>query len=149
MPEPDRGERLGGHPPALGPAQTPVDERQAGVGHGRGAGQELEALEHEPDDLVADRGQLVLGQPGDVAPVEAQGPRGRPVQPAEQPEQGRLARPAGAHDGHRVAPLHHQVDPVKGPNLDPVEAVQLGHADGLDHRGAGLEHGQPPGPGQS
>src|SRR5215211_4040128 len=163
VPEPDRGQGLGGQPPPLGPAKAPVDKGQADVGDRRGPGQQLEVLEHEPDDPVADRGQLVLGQPGDVAAVEAQGPRGRPVQPAEQPQQGRLARPARPHDGHRVAPLHPQVDPVQGPHPDPVQAVDLAHLNSLDHgllashpRGrlafatrCRPGHCQPPGPGQS
>src|SRR5215216_4720720 len=133
VPEPDRLQGLGGQAAALPPAQPPVDQRQADVGHRRGPGQQLEALEHEAHDPVADRGQLVPGQPGHVPSVEPQRPRGRPVQPAEQPEQGRLARPARPHDGHGVAPLHHQVDPVKGPHLDPVQAVHLGHLEGLNH----------------
>jgi hypothetical protein len=137
VPEPDRLQGLGGQPAALAPSQPPVDQGQADVGHRRGPGQQLEALEDEADDPVADRGQLVPGQPGHVPPVEPQRPRGRPVQPAQQPEQGRLARPARPHDGHRVAPLDHQVDPVQGPHLDPVQAVHLGHAKGLDHRRLG------------
>src|SRR3712207_8611003 len=47
--EPDRGQGLGGQPAPLGPAEAPVDQRQPDVGHGRGPGQQLEALEDEAD----------------------------------------------------------------------------------------------------
>ena len=96
VPEPDRLEGVGGQPAVLALAQAAVDQRQADVADRRGPGQQLEVLEDEAHDLVAHRCQLVLGQPGDVAPVEAQRPRGRAVQPpSSSPSRVDLPDPLG------------------------------------------------------
>src|SRR6266545_3160312 len=85
------------------------------------------------DQRPGDRHPLLLaaGQPGDVPALERERAAGRPVQAAEQPQQGRLARPARPHDRQRVPLRNDQIDPVKCPHLDPVKAVHLGNADRL------------------
>src|SRR6266508_57627 len=148
--EPDRLERGDRPPAALGAAEPAVDQRQADVADGRGPRQELEALEDEPDHLVAHQRQLVVGEAGHGPPLEPQRAAGRPVQPAEQPEQGRLPRPARPHDRQRVAGRDLEVNPVERPDFDPVQPVDLGDAPSLHHGmasgiGCRLGHGQAPG----
>ena len=60
----DPVERRPGALPALPAAHAGVDQRQLHVLQRRGAGQQVEGLEHEPDLPVAHPGQLVVGEPG-------------------------------------------------------------------------------------
>src|SRR5262249_28984201 len=82
----DGSERLDGQPPPLGRMRTAflcVEQRQLDVLDRGRARQQVEALEHESDLLVADRRQLVVGQPRYVAAVQVIAARGRPVEAAE------------------------------------------------------------------
>jgi hypothetical protein len=63
--------RVGNSPGAV------VEQRQLDVLHGRGARQQVEALEDEADLLVADRRELVLPEAVDPLAVEGVGPRRR------------------------------------------------------------------------
>src|SRR6266511_440636 len=137
---------LGGAPAPLGPAEPAVDQREADVAERRGPRQELEVLEDEADHLVAEPGQLVVGQPGDVAPLERQAAAGRPVQAAEQAEQGGLPRAARSHDRQRVPARDRHVHAVERADLDPLHAVDLGDPARLHDREPLRGPGQPPSP---
>jgi len=55
----DLGQGLAGPAPPVGARHASIEQRQLDVFEGRGAGQEIEALEHEAERAVAQAGQLV------------------------------------------------------------------------------------------
>ena len=67
-------------------------------------------------ELRAQRAQPVFRQVGDVAPVEQQAARGRPVEPDQGAPQAGLAGAALADDAERVAGREREVDAVQ--NVD-------------------------------
>ena len=80
-----------------------VEQRQLDVFQRRRARQQVELLEHESDRAVADAGQLVGGEPGDVLAVEPVGARRRHVEAADHVHERRLARARRAHDRDELA----------------------------------------------
>ncbi|MCY1235436.1 hypothetical protein D9M72_480520 [compost metagenome] len=64
---------------------------------------QLERLEHKADMPAPQRRALVLVQCIQILPVQAHRARAGQVQPGQQPQQRRLARAGGAHDGQRFA----------------------------------------------
>src|SRR2546422_2369841 len=77
-----------------------VDERQLHVVQGGRAGEQVERLEDEADLLVADPGQLIVGQIGDLLPVEPVLAAGRRVEAADQVHERRLPRARRSHHRH-------------------------------------------------
>ena len=69
-----------------------VHEREFDVAPRRQVGEQVELLEHEPDEEVADVGELVLVEGLDVVAGEPERPAGRHVEAAEDVHQRRLAR---------------------------------------------------------
>jgi hypothetical protein len=60
--------------------------------------------------------------PGHVDPVEQDAPVGRPLEPGDQPQGGRLAATRRAEQGEELAPWHLQVDAVDGGDvLEPLD----------------------------
>ena len=112
--------QLAGEPAPDG-SQAKRVQQAAGAGHRRfrpdavqfqrerhvlGGGQRREQvglLEDEADLPPQRLGEPGLVQAGQVAAGQQDPAGGRPVQPARQPQQGRLARTAGPHDGHELA----------------------------------------------
>ena len=86
-----------------GSAAMRVEHRQLDIFERGGAGEEVEALEDEADLAVADGGECVGVEGGDVDAVEAGRAAGRAVEAAEHVHQGGLAGAAGAHDGDELA----------------------------------------------
>src|SRR5699024_2828092 len=77
-------------------------------------------LPDEPDDVA-----LVVraGAPGHAEQVDARHPRSPGaggVQPGQDGQQGGLARPGRADDGHQVPGLHPQGQPLQRLHLDPL-----------------------------
>ncbi len=89
------------------------------------AGQEVEALEHEADLLVADQCQSPLVEPGDVDAVEQVPTELGPVEAAEDVHERRLAAPARAHDGHELAALDRDADPAERVHARFTQVVVL------------------------
>ena len=56
----------------VGGLRVRVEQRQHRLPQGRGPRQQVELLEHEPDRVVAQRGQRVRGQRADIAAVDEQ-----------------------------------------------------------------------------
>ena len=105
--EADTLQRLGGEAAGIEPATaTVVQQRQLDVAQGRGARQQVEALEDEADLQITDIGQRILVQGVDPRPVERIGTRGRVVEAAEDIHQGGLAGTRRAHDGEHLASPH-------------------------------------------
>src|SRR6516225_4012905 len=112
----------------------------------RQRGHQVEGLEDEPDRFRPQPGHLTLAEPRQVLPVELDGSRRRPVQPAEQVEQGGLAVPGAALHGQPLAVLDHQGEIADRGNGLAALGVELGHVGQLVHRfvsssvGAGCAH---------
>src|SRR5688500_6447036 len=86
-------------------APVAVEQRQLDVVERRGAFEEVESLEHEPNFLVPDVRELVLRQLRDVAAVELVDAARRTVQTAGNVHEGRLARSGGTGHGDELARL--------------------------------------------
>src|SRR5262245_61049486 len=85
--ETDGLERLGRAAAALLAGHAGVEERELDVADGGLVAQEVEALEDEPDRAVADRGELAVGERGDVLALEEVAAARRAVEAAEDVEQ--------------------------------------------------------------
>jgi hypothetical protein len=68
------------------------------------AGEQVVGLEYEADFAVADGGEPVMRQPGDICALEGKAARGWPVEKADQVHQRGLAGARGAHDGDELEP---------------------------------------------
>jgi hypothetical protein len=91
-------------------AHPGVDHRQLDVAERADPGDQVEGLEHESDLAVSDIGQLVSFHAAHVHSIEQVAAMAGQVQAAKDVHQGRLARPAGAHDGDEIAALDAQRD---------------------------------------
>ena len=122
--EPHRLERLHGAVATLLAGDAAVDERELHVGEGGGPGEQLEGLEDEADLVVAQVGELVVGELLHVLPVDPVGAGGGGVERADEVHEGRLARARLPHHRHPLAAPHVEGDAVEGAHLllaDPVE----------------------------
>src|SRR5215203_1906537 len=119
--------------PALLPAHACVDHRKLHVLERALSGQEVVALEDDPDEIPAGARQLIAPQLRHVAPVERVGPGRRPVQKAGEVHQGALSAPGRPHYGDPLAGLDVQVHP--GQCLHPIlsPTVHLREFSGFDH----------------
>ena len=101
----------------------------------RGAvGQEVEALEDEADALSPVRHEAAGGRFGDVLAVHPDFARGRPVKPADQVEQGRLARAGRPNERHGLAARYLKVDAIHGGYDRRPHPVLPGEAHQPDYR---------------
>ena len=112
-----------------------VHEGQLDVLDGVEAREEVERLEDEADVLVADRGELVVGQLADVLARQLVRAGVGDVEAAEHVHQRRLARTRRAHDRDEFAGVDIEVDAGEGVHLDLLtDAVGLGDAAQVHHR---------------
>ncbi len=93
------GERA---PVAVGPPHPRVEEGKLDVLEGGRPGEEVEALEDEPEATVADGRELVAREPRDLLAVEHVPPARRAIEAPEDVHQGRLARAGRSHDGREL-----------------------------------------------
>ena len=100
-------------------AAVRVEQRQLDVLERRGARQQVEALEHEPDLRVADARQLVVRQLRHVAAVQQIAAARRPIQAAEDVHERRLARARRPDDGHELAGGDVERDAAEGVHRRP------------------------------
>src|SRR2546422_902854 len=87
-------------PPPVRRRHARVDQRQLHVVERGGARQQVEGLEDEPDFLVADARQLVVGEVAHFQTVEPVLARGGGVEAADEVHERRLPRSRRAHHGH-------------------------------------------------
>src|SRR5688572_29716975 len=98
IPEPDSLERDSGACQTLFAWHARVHERQLDVLERARAGEQVEVLEHEADQLVTHARELGAAQAGDLAALEHVAPRRRAIEAAEDVHQGGLSRSRGSHD---------------------------------------------------
>ena len=94
---------------------------------------QVEGLEDEPHRRRPDLRDLGFPQGGEVLAVEFHDARGRPVQAAEDLQQGGLAVPGRALDGQPLTVLDDQVHAGQRIDRGPALLVLLGHARQLVH----------------
>ena len=96
---------------------APVDEGQLHILlHGEGL-DEVILLEDEADLLVADAGELAVGEVLDVRAVQKVGAPGGDVQAAQDVHEGGLAAAGLAHHGHELPVVDGQRDAVQRADL--------------------------------
>ena len=84
--------------------------------------QEIEVLEHEPQMVPAEGGELPLPDGDYILSVQQHLPAGGLVQSGQDVEQGGLAGAGLPHDGHVFPGLHREVDIDQGMDLLAPEA---------------------------
>jgi hypothetical protein len=87
------------------------ERRQQHVLGGGQRREEVEELEDEAEDLAAQPGQRPVVEVVIAAAVDLHAAAGRPVERAEDVEQGALAGPGRAHDGDELAVGHRESTP--------------------------------------
>ena len=84
-------------------------------------------LEDEPDPTVPEFREGVVRPSGYRLPSNEHPPRGRTFQRAKAMQEGALARPAGAHDGHHLASGDAEIHPVEDRDGRAVAAAVRHH----------------------
>ena len=82
-------------------------------GHGRN---QMKCLEDDADTASAKQRKFVFGHMGDIAAIDVNGARCRPLQPSHNGHQRRLARAAGPHQSDGFTAFDLEVDTAK--NVD-------------------------------
>src|SRR5215471_13471315 len=114
-------------------APRPRRDTRVDGGHldvlGRGGGRdEVVALEHEPERLAAQPGQLVPAEARHILAQEAVRAARGAIEAAEDVHQRRLSRTRRADDGDELALVNGQVDAVQHLDRELAGAVRLGDA---------------------
>ena len=131
----ERGERALA---ALGRGGAAVDERELDVAPGRQVGEQVELLEHEADEDVADAGERVLVEDCDVVAGEAERAGRRDVEAPEDVHQRRLARARRADDRDELALVDRERHRPERRDLERAHRVDLVDVDQLDDGGRGV-----------
>ena len=114
----------GSIPPASGILRIP--QGQFYVRKRTLARQQIKALEHKSDFLIANLGQLVIFKVRDALPIQDVLAGGWPVQAADNVHQGRLARSRGSHDRDHFASLNFKREPAQGMYLYISHLIDFG-----------------------
>ena len=104
-----------------------------------GARQQIERLKNEPDLLIADPRQFIVGHIADQVAVEIVLALRRRIQAADQIHQRRLARPGRTHDRDIFAALDLDVDARDRVDLLVAHDVGLPEIVGADDDAVALE----------
>src|SRR5262249_14255679 len=108
--------------------------------------EQVEALEHEPERLVANLGQLVATHARDFLACQDVVTAGRPVEAADDVHHGGLARAGRAHDGAEIALFDGHRDATQRVHSDGAHLVSLGDVLQVEQRHGGLAYiGRPRG----
>jgi hypothetical protein len=102
---------------ALGGGGTVVDERELDIVERGGAGEEVEGLEDEADFFIADAGELVVIELGDIVTVEPVAALRRGVEAADEVHQRGFTGSGWAHDGNVLVVADAEVDAAEGVDL--------------------------------
>src|SRR5262249_37272545 len=103
----------------------------------RGAGEQVERLEDEPDLAIADVGKLVVVHLRDELAVEEVLALRRRVEAADQVHQGRLTRPRRPHNGDVLVALDLERDAAQRVKLLGPHLVGLPEVLGANDRARG------------
>src|SRR2546427_28168 len=90
--------------------------REGDVLRRREGGHEVVGLEHEADPVAPQPGQLRVGERSELHVADEHVAVGQVVEAGEAVEEGRLARPGGAHDGGEAAFREFHGHVVEGPH---------------------------------
>src|SRR5207245_1472550 len=91
---------------------------------------QVEALKHKSDALIAKPRSLAVAEPRHLLAVQLIGPFGGAIQAADYVQEGRLARARGSDDGQELPARHREADSAEGLDLDGAVGIDL--ADPLD-----------------
>ena len=103
-----------------------VEQRQLDVVERGRARQKIESLKDKPDLVIANFGELVAAQLGDILPVQEILPARRVIEAPENVHQRRFSRPRGTRRRDELAGLDVERDPAQRVDL------HLAHGVGLD-----------------
>ena len=120
---------------ALGAAEH---QRQRDVLLGGERRDQVVRLEHEPDLLAAQFGEVLVVERGEVRVADVDGALGERVEPGEAVQQRRLAGSRRTHDRREPAGFErdrHAVEGVDGRVTDPVDLLGIDRAGGGGGRG--------------
>jgi len=131
--QPDRLQGLPCHSTAFTRADAGIDQGQLHLSPRRGAGQQVEALKHEANLLVADVSQFSFTQPSHVLAIQDVSPIRRSVEATQHVHQRGLARARRPHDAHELALLDLQGDAPQRVDLDLAHLIRLGDVLDLYH----------------
>src|SRR5206468_9282604 len=104
-------------------AAAAVEQRQLHVVERRGPRQQVEALKHEADFLVADGRELILRHARDVLAVEEIQSGGRLVEAPDDVHERRLPRAGRTRYGHELAVLYFEIDAPQRTHLHLADDV--------------------------
>ena len=122
---PDPLEELRRAAPPLLARDARVEHRELDVAQDRRLRKEVVELEHEPDLLISDPGELRTGEAVHALSVERVRAVRRRVEATQDRHERRLARARRPDQGEELAGLHGQVDPAQRPHRDAVAAERL------------------------
>ena len=123
--EPDQLQRDAGVALALRAPKPGQQQRQLDVPPRRQHRQQIVELEHETHVRGAPFRQRALGQMVDPLPADRDAALGRGIEPADQIQQGGLARARGAHERQEIALLDIEVDVMQHLDLLLAALVDL------------------------
>src|SRR4051794_2587075 len=104
-----------------------VEERKLHIFQSGSAAEEIEALENETEFAVADVGEPIAVEPGNVGAIKQVTTFRWAIEAAEEIHERRFSRAAGAHDGDEFAFCDIQRDAADGVHLELARAVDLVH----------------------
>ena len=113
---------------------TTIKHRQLDVLERGGAGEQVEALKHEPDIPVPQVGEFITVQVADAHTIKQEPSAGRAIQTAERVHHRALSGTARPHDGDELAGLDRQRDPTYCVDFDLAADIGLAELFELDDR---------------
>jgi hypothetical protein len=109
-------------------------QRQSDILDRAERGQQIEALEDDPQSATAKQGSPPVAHRGQVFTVDDHRTVRGEIQPADQVQQRTLARTAGAHDGHELSCRHGERHASQRPHVLGPHAKRLGQIGRDKHR---------------
>jgi len=110
---------------AVGGRGAVVNEGQLDVVERGGTSEKVEGLEDEADFFIANAGELVVVELGDVVTIEPVAALGWGVEATDEVHQRRFARAGGPHDGDVFVVADAEIDAAKGVHLLVTHLVGL------------------------
>src|SRR4030095_3693649 len=104
-----------------------VEERQLDVLEGRRARQEIKALENKTKLAIANVGQLIAVETGNVESIEQVAAAGWAIETTQQIHKGGFPRTARAHEGDKLAARDFQRDAANGVHVHFTGTVGFVH----------------------
>ena len=109
-----------------------VKQRQLDVLARRGARQQIETLKNETEFVIANVGELIAIEHGNVGVVQKVTTGGRPIETTENVHQRRFAGTARAHERDEFAALDLERNAAHGVHIDIAGVIRLVNVDQFD-----------------